>query len=376
MSLAGRVTDERGRVDLRSFDRDGLVRFFVDELGETPGRANRVYKALWQGRARSIAELDGPAAAVKAKLEDRAFASWIEPITVQRSADGTTKYLWELHDKRVIESVLIPDEGRLTLCMSSQVGCAMACSFCLTGDMGLIRHLSPAEIALQPMRVAMDLAPGERITNLVLMGMGEPLHNLDNLLVALRICLDDHALNFSHRKVTVSTSGLVPQMAELAAALPVNLAVSINATTEAMRRQLMPVTRKYSLAELIEACRSFPLPHNKRITFEYVLFDGLNDTPEDAQRLYDMLQGIPAKINIIPYNPNPDRDLQPPPFERVKAFQHWFVSRGFAASIRTTRGQDISAACGQLGKAPPRRVRAAAERVVRPIDGPDRGASG
>jgi 23S rRNA (adenine2503-C2)-methyltransferase len=349
---AGRFVDAQGRVDIKALSREALTRFVVEELGETPGRALRIYKGLWQRGARTFDELPDVAASVRRKLEDRAYILLLEPEVVLRSDDGTFKYLWRLEDGHAIESVLIPDEERLTLCMSSQVGCAMACSFCLTGDLGLKRHLKPSEIAAQPMQVGRQLEAGRRITNLVLMGMGEPLHNLDNLTEALRVCLDDHALNFSHRKVTVSTVGLVPDMAELAARLPVNLAVSVNASSEEQRRQIMPITRRYSLAELMDACRRFPLPPGKRITFEYVMFDGFNDAIEDAERLWALLQGIPTKLNLIPYNPNPDRPkLQPPPPERVKAFQHWFVERGVNCSVRTTRGQDISAACGQLGKA-------------------------
>jgi 23S rRNA (adenine2503-C2)-methyltransferase len=182
------------------------------------------------------------------------------------------------------------------------------------------------------------------------MGMGEPLHNLDNLVTALGVCLDDNALNFSHRRVTVSTVGLVKRLGPLAASLPVNLAVSINATTEEQRREIMPITRRHSLAELIEACRTFPLPTGKRITFEYVMFRDFNDTLDDAARLFTLLKGIKAKVNLIPYNENPHRDLRRPSDETVKAFQHYFVERGLSCSIRTTRGTDIHAACGQLGK--------------------------
>ena len=227
----------------------------------------------------------------------------------------------------------------------------MACTFCLTGDMGLKRHLKPSEIANQAMQIGRLMPAGQRITNIVMMGMGEPLHNLDSLCTALNVCLDDRALNFSHRKITVSTVGMVPQMAELAARLPVNLAVSINATTEEQRTGIMPITRKWSLAELVEACRTFPLPSGKRITFEYVMLRDYNDSLEDAARLWELLQGIPSKVNLIPYNENPDRDLRSPPDDRVHAFQSYFADRGLSCSVRSTRGLDISAACGQLGKA-------------------------
>jgi 23S rRNA (adenine2503-C2)-methyltransferase len=357
-SAARLLRDAQGRVDLKSMDRATLERWFVEELGETPGRARRVYKALWQQGARSIEDLPGVAREVRAKLADKAYVHALEPELILRSEDGTVKYLWRLEDGSRIESVLIPDDDRLTLCMSSQVGCAMACTFCLTGDLGLKRHLKPSEIAGQPLQVLEDIAvhgvkgfEGRRITNLVFMGMGEPLHNLENLLTALRNCLEDDALGFSHRRVTVSTVGLVPKMAELAAALPVNLAVSLNATSEEQRRQIMPITRKYSLEELLQACREFPLPRTKRITFEYVMLAGFNDSLEDAARLFALLQGIRAKVNLIPYNENPDRDLRRPADADVKAFQHYLVSRGMNCTVRTTRGIDISAACGQLGKA-------------------------
>jgi 23S rRNA (adenine2503-C2)-methyltransferase len=345
------VRDAQGRLDVKSLDREAFLRFLCDELGETPGRALRVYKRLWQHGSTSFLDMEGVAPATRRKLHEAAYVSFLEPAIVLRSDDGTIKYLWRLEDGQTIESVLIPDGDRLTLCMSSQVGCAMACTFCLTGDLGLKRHLKPSEIANQPLQISRQLPEGTRITNLVLMGMGEPLHNLDNLCDALTNCMDDHGLNFSHRKITVSTVGLVPRMQELAERLPVNLAVSLNATTEDQRTQIMPITKRHSLEELIEACRRFPLPRGKRITFEYVMFDGFNDSLEDAERLRVLLDGIPTKVNLIPYNENPDRALKPPPDARVRAFQDYFVSRGLNCTVRTTRGVDISAACGQLGKA-------------------------
>ena len=338
------------RVELRSLDRAGMVRLFRERLDETEGRALRAFQGLWQDGAASVGELTRLGAAARRRLEEVGTVASLELVLRLPSPDGTTKFLWRLHDGHTIESVLIPDGERLTLCVSSQVGCAMACSFCLTGDLGLKRHLTAAEIALQPMTVGRLLPSGQRLTNLVMMGMGEPLHNLDALTTALDICMDDLALGMSHRRITVSTVGLVPQMAELAARLPVNLAVSLNATTEEQRRLIMPITRKYSLAELLDGCRRFPLQGGKRITFEYVMFDGFNDSLEDAERLLVLLADIPTKVNLIPYNPNPDRALRPPPPERVKAFQHHLVSRGMHCAIRTTRGQEIAAACGQLGK--------------------------
>ncbi|MFK7931063.1 MAG: radical SAM protein, partial [Myxococcota bacterium] len=192
---------------------------------------------------------------------------------------------------------------------------------------------------------------GRKITNLVFMGMGEPLHNLPNLIPALHICLDDHGLGLSHRRVTVSTVGLVHKMKALAEAVPVNLAVSVNASSEEQRLGIMPITKKHSLAQLVDAMKRFPLPNGKRITAEYVMMGGFNDSLDDAARLFELLQDVPVKVNLIPYNENPDREIRRPADDTVKAFQHYLMSHGMNCSIRTTRGKDISAACGQLGKA-------------------------
>lgn len=353
--------DDSGKVDIKCFTRDELVHWVGEHLGGDRALALRIYKQLWQRGAHSFSEMSDVGKAWRQKLEALAYISMLTPDVVLASEDGTRKYLWALEDGHRIESVLIPDGERMTLCMSSQVGCAMACGFCLTGDLGLKRHLKPSEIANQPLQVGLQLRRElaaqagvsviKPITNLVLMGMGEPLHNLPNLVPALNVCLDDHALNFSHRKVTVSTVGLVDKMMELADELPVNLAVSVNATTEEQRLEIMPVTKKHSLSELVNAMERFPLPAGKRITVEYVLMAGFNDSMDDARRLIELVQNFPVKINLIPYNENPDRDIKTPSPEHVKAFQHFFVSRGVSCSIRTTRGLDIFAACGQLGKA-------------------------
>lgn len=348
-SGGGRPTSADG-VNLRDLTRDQLCEWLKDKDYATPQQALGLFKSIWQRAPDSVEAIRGVARTTREALAEDAHIRPLELDQRLESADGTTKYIWRLHDGHRIESVLIPDGERLTLCISSQVGCAMACTFCLTGDMGLIRNLSVSEIASQPLQVGAELTGDRRITNLVFMGMGEPLHNLKALLPALEICLDDIALNFSHRRVTVSTVGLVPKMAELAAALPVNLAVSVNATLQAQRKEIMPISRKYSLERLMEECRSFPLPNGKRITFEYVMFDGINDTLEDAERLERLIEGIPSKVNLIPYNPNPQRALRPPPMATVKAFQNHFVSKGILCTVRTTRGLDVHAACGQLGE--------------------------
>ncbi len=339
-----------GRTDIKSLS---LVEIesALQGLGSEKYRALQVYKWLWQRGVRSFDEMTNVAKVVRGTLAEKFSISFLEEVCVLRSTDGTMKFLWQTHDGHRIESVLIPDDERLTLCVSTQVGCAMACTFCLTGDLGLKRNLRPSEIANQPLQVRAHLPPDTRITNIVMMGMGEPLHNLPNLVEALRTYLSEDGLGFSHRKITVSTVGLIPQMQELTEALPVNLAVSLNATTEDQRRQVMPITKKYSMADLLEACRNLPIMSHKRITFEYVMMAGFNDSMEDAVRLAKLMHGIKSKVNLIPYNENPDRDIKRPPEERVRAFQHYLVSRGVQCSVRSTRGKDISAACGQLGKA-------------------------
>lgn len=344
------ATEAKERVNLRDLTRQQLCAWLEDKDYATPQQALGVFKSVWQHAPEHIEALRGVGRSTREGLAEDACISTLAIDQRLESADGTIKFIWRLSDGHRIESVLIPDGDRLTLCISSQVGCAMGCTFCLTGDMGLIRHLTIGEIASQPLQVSAGLPDGQRITNLVFMGMGEPLHNLKALLPALEICLDDIALNFSHRRVTVSTVGLVPKMAELAAALPVNLAVSINATLQSERQRIMPISRKYSLERLMAECRAFPLPSGKRITFEYVMFDGINDTLEDAARLEKLIEGIPSKVNLIPYNPNPQQALQPPPHETVLAFQEHFAQRGITCTVRTTRGLDVAAACGQLGK--------------------------
>lgn len=350
MALAPPTHHADGRLDLKCLPHDDLRAWMVDELGERPQRATRLFQAIWKRGVLGLDDVPEVSHRTRAAIAEVAHLSILEPTLVLRSVDGTVKFLWKLHDGHAIESVLIPDGDRLTLCVSSQVGCAMACSFCLTGDLGLTRHLSAAEIAGQVLQVQQLLDEGVRITNVVLMGMGEPLHNLESVIAACRLMMDDHGLNISHRRITVSTVGLVPQMKELASRIPVNLAISLHATDEAQRRELMPISKKHDIEELIEACRTLPL-HGKRLQFEYLMVAGVNDTDADADRLVALLDGVAAKVNLIPYNENPDRDLQRPTDERVATFRQRLLDQGLYTTIRITRGLDVSAACGQLGKA-------------------------
>ncbi|MGK5087453.1 23S rRNA (adenine(2503)-C(2))-methyltransferase RlmN [Bdellovibrionota bacterium FG-2] len=267
----------------------------------------------------------------------------------QESPDGTIKFLWEMGDGKTIESVIIPAaEGeRFTGCISSQIGCAMKCAFCLTGTQGVERNLEVHEILAQVYELR-QVAP---LTNVVFMGMGEPLKNLDNVVKACQIMLDTDGLNFSKRKVTVSTSGLVPGIAELGARVDVSLAVSLNATTDEQRSAIMPVNRKWNIAELLKACRAYPLSSHRRITFEYVILRDFNDSLEDARRLMKLLVGIPSKINLIPFNEHPSADFKRPSDATVRGFQKFLVDGRMTATVRVSRGREISAACGQLRSA-------------------------
>jgi len=265
------------------------------------------------------------------------------------SIDGTRKFVLELADERRIEAVFIPDTPAMTFCISTQVGCAMGCGFCLTGKMGLVRNLTAGEIAGEVRVLAAATGMLDHRFNIVLMGMGEPLHNYDQTMKALRMLHDEHGLAVSPRRVTLSTVGIVPGLQRLAhEPLMPNLAISLHATTDEQRSELVPPNRKYPLADILETCRRFPLKKRSRITFEYVLLAGVNDSPEDARRLARLLSGIKAKVNLIPLNPAPGIPYERPSDERVDRFAQILADRHLTVSVRKSRGQDIRAACGQL----------------------------
>jgi len=275
----------------------------------------------------------------------------LEPAVVACSHDDTRKLLFQLDAKAAIESVLIPDPPRLTLCISSQAGCGMACAFCATARLGLLRNLSAGEIVGQVLAAQEQLRGDERITNIVFMGMGEPLANFDNLVQAIEMLTADWGSAFSSRRITVSTVGLVPQMQRLVSETDVHLAVSLTATTDEQRDALMPVNRRYPLAELFAMCRQLPIGQRRRITFEYVLLAGVNDSAADASRLTRLLHGIRAKVNLIPFNPFPDAGFERTPDNDVRRFQRILLDADISTSIRRSRGRDIQAACGQLALA-------------------------
>jgi 23S rRNA (adenine2503-C2)-methyltransferase len=322
--------------------------FRLKEWGVENYRFQQLLQWVYERDTPDFAGMTNVSKDLKAKLSERFEIGRLPVETVQKSVDGTRKFLIRLADGETVESVLIPNEGRLTLCISSQVGCAMACRYCLTGLIGLKRNLSQFEIVEQVMAVRRSLEQGEKITNIVFMGMGEPMHNLSAVIPAVQILIDPRCLNFSKRKVTVSTSGLVPEMLKFGEVSDVKLAVSLCATTNEMRNILVPINRKYPLEVLLEACRKYPLPPRGKITMEYVMLAGVNDTMEDAKRLTKLLARIPCKINLIPFNEFPGGEFKRPTDEEIRIFQKYLLDRGFQTNIRTSRGRDILGACGQL----------------------------
>ena len=325
----------------------------VDKLGWPAYRAKQVLRWLYQHRAREIDSMNN------LSRQDRDFLKTVANIKrtpmsmVMQSQDGTRKLLFSLENNLAIESVLIPDSKRLTLCVSTQVGCTVDCRFCLTGQMGLKRNLKGHEIVAQVMAAQDILEKGERITSLVFMGMGEPLANIDAVSDAVsRITNIQWGLGIPARRITISTAGFTKSLKALAA-LGVNVAISLNATTNEQRDVLMPMVNKLNpLPELLEACRTYPLDRGKRLTFEYVLLSGENDSPEDAQRLMQLIQGIRCKINLIPFNEFPGSLFRRSSDEAIKKFQNVLRHHGFDVFLRESRGSDIFGACGQLGKFP------------------------
>ena len=321
---------------------------WVESVGERRFRARQIFKHVYVHQVSSWEECSDLSKMFRVQLE---FGTRLHALTMlekQVSSDGTAKYLFGLHDGHSIETVLIPDPPRTTLCVSSQVGCALGCAFCLTGTMGFKRNLKTAEIIDQVCQVRRDLGSRAHITNIVFMGMGEPLANYDTVVKSIRVMIDPNGLAFSHRRITLSTAGLVPQLARLGEESPVNLAISLHGAEDAVRDRIMPINRTYPLSSLLDACRLYPLPPRKRITFEYILIEGVNDSLGDARNLVKLLSGLRAKVNLIPLNPHPGCDLKRPSEERVHAFQEVLRKAHLTTLIRQSRGADIRAACGQL----------------------------
>ena len=366
-------------VNLLDFDLDALAAWCA-ELGEKRFRAVQLFRWIHQKGESDFARMSDLAKSLRDKLAGRAMVQPLKVISEQVSTDGTIKWLFDVGGGDAVETVYIPESDRGTLCVSSQAGCAVGCRFCSTGHQGFSRNLSTGEIIAQlwfaehQLRRRGVLPASERIiSNVVMMGMGEPLQNYAALLPALRVMLDDHAYGLSRRRVTVSTSGVVPMIERLQADCPVALAVSLHAPNDALRDQLVPLNRKYPLAELLAACRAYlAVAPRDFITFEYCMLDGVNDSPEQAVELIALVNGpgaalrVPCKFNLIPFNPFPASGLTCSPRVRVLAFAKLLQEAGIVTTIRKTRGDDIDAACGQLAGEVQDRTRVQA-RLTRPV---------
>jgi 23S rRNA (adenine2503-C2)-methyltransferase len=366
-------------VNLLDFDVESLTAWFAQQ-GERPFRARQLSRWIHRFGVDDFGQMTDVAKSLRAKLADLAEIRGPQPLRDSTADDGTRKWLLDVGNGNAVETVFIPEANRGTLCISSQVGCALECSFCSTGKQGFNRNLSTAEIIGQLWHANRMLGAvkqpgvddsGERvISNVVLMGMGEPLANLDNVSAALRLMLDDHAYGLSRRRVTVSTAGLVPAIDRLRDSVPVALAVSLHAPTDALRDELVPINRKYPLAELMAACRRY-LEKAPRdfITFEYVLLAGINDSDAAAHALLQLTRAVPCKFNLIPFNPFPGSDYRRPTAERVRRFQEILMNADVVATVRKTRGDGIDAACGQLAGQVQDRTRRGAKSVDAPLSG-------
>ncbi len=344
------VANSTVAVNLAELELSELEQFLADR-GHDRFHARQIYRWLYRRGVSAFAQMSDLSKTLRASLEAEIVVATPRVVDRQRSADGTEKFVMEVgaRDTRRIESVFIPDTPAMTFCISTQVGCAIGCAFCLTGKMGLVRNLTAGEIVGQVRVLAQTLSLLETRFNIVLMGMGEPLHNYDETMKALRILADPSGLAISPRRITLSTVGLVPALDRLAAEpLMPNLAISLHATTEEQRDRLVPLNRRYRIEDVIAACRRFPVKRRDRITFEYVLLDGVNDTPEDARRLVRLLAGIRAKVNLIPLNEAAGIPFGRPSDQRVDAFAQVLADHRLTVSVRKSRGRDIRAACGQL----------------------------
>ena len=335
------------KIDMRGIT-DNELQEYLKIMGSKPYRAKQVLDWVYNKKIKSIGEMTNLSKKLREDLQKEFYVSNIILLQEVVSKDGTRKYLFEPADKQKIESVLMPDDKRLTLCVSTQVGCKFNCSFCYTGKMGFTRNLTAGEIVNQIMSVSKT---GKRITNIVFMGMGEPLDNYENVIKAAKIIFSPWGLGISASKITLSTCGLIPGLKRLKDEnLKINLAISLNASDDNVRNRLMPVNKKYPLKELLKACREYPLKPRKRITFEYVLIKDVNDSEKDAKQLADLLKGIKCKINLLPFNKKPDAKIkcETPDQDKVDKFHEYLLSRNFSVFTRKQRGIDISASCGQL----------------------------
>jgi len=336
------------KTDIKEFTIDRLVSW-LESHGIKPYRANQILKWIYIRQAETFDIMTDLRKETRKVLSLHFTINRLEKTRIETSQDGTQKHLFKLKDGKHIESVLIPEKDHYTLCISSQVGCAQGCRFCLTARDGFVRNLTMGEITAQVRDIKNDIDDSKRLTNLVLMGMGEPMANYQNVIDAINIITNtEFGLGFSSRRFTLSTVGLIPELSKLGRETTASLAISLNATDNKTRNRLMPINRKYPIENLLEACREYPLKRNRNITFEYVLLKGINDSEKDANRLARLLKGINAKINLIPFNEHEGIDFKRPEESVINKFQEILHRNNYTTIIRHSKGQDISAACGQL----------------------------
>ena len=338
--------------NLLNFDRQAMSDFFVD-LGEKPFRATQMLKWIYQFGVSDFNEMTNLSKATREKLAAIAKISVPDIIEQQVSDDGTIKWLFSLENGNAIETVFIPEDDRGTLCVSSQIGCALECSFCSTAQQGFNRNLSTAEIIGQVWAAnqAMKVMPRNQrvISNVVMMGMGEPLLNFNNVVAAMNIMMDDNAYGLSKRRVTISTSGVVPALERLKTVSDVALAVSLHATNDELRDELVPINKKYPIKQLLQACQFYVQgEHKRKVTFEYVMLEDINDQPQHARELINLIKNIPSKVNLIPFNPYPGSPYKCSSNNAIDRFRKILMNAGIISTTRKTRGDDIDAACGQL----------------------------
>lgn len=350
------------KINLKDLSPEELGDFVVG-LGEKSYRARQLGRWIYKMSVGSFEQMTDLPKGFRSTLSSVAVISSLKIAEERTSHDGTKKYLFELEDRNRIESVLIPDDRRFTLCISTQVGCALGCTFCLTGRVGRIRNLRPSEILDQFLEV--NKCNSRPITNIVFMGMGEPLDNIEGTVKALKTLTHSDFIGFSPKRITVSTSGIVPKIRELGREISVNLSVSLNASRDDLRNEIMPINKRYPIKELIKESRKFPLPNRKLLTFEYVLLRGINDSDSDARELGELLKGIRCKINLIPFNEAPALPYKSPTDERVLEFQKILISYGINVRIRKNRGRDILGACGQLAAEYPLMIKKSEKADIR-----------
>ncbi|MFC4346428.1 23S rRNA (adenine(2503)-C(2))-methyltransferase RlmN [Kordiimonas lipolytica] len=372
--VSPRIPAADDKLNILGLDRDEL-KAAIAEIGvaekQVRMRTTQVWHWLYHRGVSSFDDMTNISKDVRAKLAEHFTITRPEIVEAQYSNDGTRKYLIRFADGNEAEAVYIPEEDRGTLCVSSQVGCTLNCKFCHTGTMRLVRNLTAAEIVAQMMIARDDLGEwenpteGRRVTNIVMMGMGEPLYNFDNVKKALEIIMDEEGIQLSRRRITLSTSGVVPHMERCGKEIGVNLAVSLHAVRDDVRSEIMPINKKYGLEEVLKACANYPGAHNaRRITFEYAMLKGVNDSDADARELVRLIRKykLPAKVNLIPFNPWPGTDYECSDWGQIQRFSDLVYEGGISAPIRTPRGRDIMAACGQLKSASEKKSKAALAR--------------